>query len=288
MPFVQADAGMQLTEGTGLGLSISQQFARLMGGELTLESQIGEGSTFKLSIPVDIVDQLDALPAEPRRIISGLTPGQPTYRLLIVDDNTANRKLLVRLFEPLGFEVKEASDGRQALEIWEAWAPHLIWMDMRMPGMDGYEATRRIKATTKGQATVIIALTASALEEDREVILSEGCDDYVRKPFREDELFNTLNQFLGVTFTYEEVIAPIPDAVEVNLAELVSHLAGLPADWRLELRQATLLGYATQINSLIDRIPKGFPQVTVYLRHRAEAYDHQAILDLLDQAEALG
>ncbi len=287
MPFVQADAGKQLTEGTGLGLSISQQFAQLMGGELTLESQFGVGSTFRLVIPARAVDQLDMPIEEPRRVVSGLAPDQPTYRLLVVDDNAANRKLLVRLFEPLGFEVKEASDGEQAVEVWDSWSPHLIWMDMRMPGMDGYEATRRIKATTKGQATVIIALTASALEEDREIILSEGCDDYVRKPFREEELFNTLNQYLGVTFIYEEVLTPTPQPTDIDYAELVGQLADLPKEWRHELRQATLLGYANQINAMIDTIMQDYPQTGDYLRRLAESYDHQAILALLDQAEGL-
>jgi signal transduction histidine kinase/ligand-binding sensor domain-containing protein/CheY-like chemotaxis protein len=287
MPFVQADAGKQLTEGTGLGLSISQQFTQLMGGELALESQPGEGSIFRLVLPVSVADELEAPTVEPKRVVSGLTPGQPPYRLLVVDDNAANRKLLVRLFDPLGFAVKEASDGRQALELWEAWSPHLIWMDMRMPGMDGYEATRRIKATTKGQATVIIALTASALEEDREVILSEGCNDYVRKPFREEDLFDTLHQYLGVTFTYEDVIRTIPEPSAIDLPELVGQLADLPTEWRQELRQATLLGYANQINALIDTIEPGMPQIAEYLRQLAGAYDHQAILALLDQVEEL-
>ena len=135
----------------------------------------------------------------------GLEPGQPAYRLLVVDDLEVNRKLLVKIFRPMGFEVREAANGKEALEIWEEWEPHLIWMDMRMPVMDGYETTRRIKATTRGMATIIIALTASALEEDKAVILSEGCDDYMRKPFHEEDLFDMIAKHLGVRYVYEDI-----------------------------------------------------------------------------------
>ena len=158
---------------------------------------------------------------------------------------------------------------------------------MRMPGMDGYEATRQIKSTTKGQATVIIALTASALEEDREIILSEGCDDYVRKPFREEELFDTLYQYLGVTFTYEDIAPTVPELTAVDIPEFVTQLLELPSDWRQELRQTTLLGYSNQIHTLIDAIEAGMPLIADYLRQLADTYDHQSILALLDQAEAM-
>ncbi len=111
----------------------------------------------------------------------------------------------MKIFRPIGFEVREAADGVEALAIWEEWEPHLIWMDMRMPVMDGYETTRRIKATTRGMATIVIALTASALEEDKAVILSEGCDDYMRKPFHEEDLLDMIAKHLGVRYVYEEI-----------------------------------------------------------------------------------
>ena len=120
-----------------------------------------------------------------------LAPNQPRYRILIVDDKWTNRQLLIKLLNPLGFELKEAENGQQAIEVWEEWEPHLIWMDMRMPVMDGYTATQQIKAHLKGQATAIIALTASVLEEERAVVLSAGCDDFLRKPFKENDIFES-------------------------------------------------------------------------------------------------
>ncbi len=285
VPFVQSSAGLQAQEGSGLGLSISRQFARLMGGELTAASGPGTGSTFTLEIPLRIASAEQVQGQAPQRMVIGLAPGQPTYRMLVVDDSQVNRKLIVRLFEPLGFVVREAADGRQALEIWEAWEPHVVWMDMRMPVMDGYEATRRIKATTRGQATVVIALTASALEEDRAVILSEGCDDYVRKPFREDDLLAVLTRHLGAQFIYEPAIAR-PGAPPAPFAGgLVERLAAMPPEWRAQLRQATLLGYGDRITILLEQTADMDAALAERLQAMASAYDHRSILDLLEQAE---
>lgn len=290
VPFTQSAAGMIAQEGTGLGLSISRQFARLMGGNLSAESEPGHGSNFVLEMPFTSAEHDEVPLEEPARLVVGLAPGQRTYRLLIVDDSEVNRRLLVRLFEPLGFEVREAINGQEAVDIWKSWSPHLIWMDMRMPVMDGYEATRRIKATTQGQGTVIVALTASALEEDKEVILSEGCDDYVRKPFREEDLFNALARHLGVHFVYEEhVPAKLSRETqprgEVRQAELAGALASLPEKWRQELHQAALLGYQDRLWSLIGQVREKEPDLARNLAWLAERYDHQAILDLLHQAE---
>jgi two-component system sensor histidine kinase ChiS len=149
-PFVQSVEGRQDQEGTGPGLSISRQFARLMGGDITVESEQGDGSTFMLDVPLRRIETAELPGATVRRRAIGLEPGQPIYRLLIVDDKEVNRQLLRRMLEPFGFEIREAADGAEAVELWKTWEPHLIWMDIRMPVMDGYDATRAIKASLKG------------------------------------------------------------------------------------------------------------------------------------------
>lgn len=182
--FEQTDIGKKSSEGTGLGLPISLKFAQFMGGQITVSSRLGEGSIFQVDIPVEVLSSPVPLRQISDRYIIGLAPDQPEYRLLVVEDRWESRHLLVKILEAVGFQVREAENGAEAIAIWNDWEPHLIWMDMRMPVMDGYEATRQIKSHLKGQATVIIALTASALEEERTIILSAGCDDFVRKPFR--------------------------------------------------------------------------------------------------------
>jgi len=266
--FVQAATGQASKEGTGLGLPISRQFVRLMGGDLTVTSDgvPGQGSVFKFDGRIELVDAAEVPISQPARRVIGLEPDQPTYRLLIAEDQEASRKLLTKLLEPLGFEVREAVNGQEAIEVWEQWEPHLIWMDMRMPVIDGHQATKHIKATTKGQATAIIALTASAFEEDRQAILSEGCDDFVRKPFREAEIFDRLTKHLGVCFVYEEVE---PSAQASRPADAASSqerltpaaLAILPADWVAELYQAAVQADGDLVLDLVEQIRAQHPSV---------------------------
>jgi CheY-like chemotaxis protein len=210
--------------------------------------------------------------------------GRP-FRLLVVEDQASNRRLLVKLLESLGFQVQEATNGREALKVWERWRPHLIWMDMRMPVMDGHEATQWIKATPQGQATVIIALTATAFEEDREQILLEGCDDFVRKPFRKDEICDMLVKHLGVRFSYEEepwLPAPARPA-EASYVPSAEALAALPADWLADLQQATIKADLNLILSLIDRMRLNDPALAHDLAALARGYQYKRILSLIEQ-----
>ena len=178
--FVQTASGQKQQEGTGLGLPISQQFVRLMGGELTASSEEGKGSVFRFDVRMGMAEAVEVPVEQPARRVVGLEPGQPVYRILVVEDVFESRKLLLNLLGLVGFDARGAENGQEGIAVWEKWEPNLIWMDMRMPVMDGYEATRRIKATPKGQDTVIVALTASAFEEQRSAVMSAGCDGFVR------------------------------------------------------------------------------------------------------------
>ncbi|HEY9798691.1 MAG TPA: PAS domain S-box protein [Leptolyngbyaceae cyanobacterium] len=260
--FVQTETGRQSQQGTGLGLAISRQFVKMMGGDITVSTRLGEGTVFTFDVQVGLAEVTEVQTKQPSQRPIALAPNQPKYRILVVEDTQENRQLLVKLLELFNFEVREAVNGQEAIALWESWHPHLIWMDMRMPVMDGYDATRHIKAQPKGRDTVIIALTASAFEEERTVALSAGCDDFVRKPLQETVIFEKMAQYLGVSFVYEQSIQSSSPQHGMSKAVLTPEdLATMPAEWVAQLNEA-----ATQVDSeLIDQLIAQIPDEKVEL-----------------------
>ena len=258
--FGQTDLGQKAQEGTGLGLPISQQFVQLMGGDIQVESCVGRGTTFRFAIPVTLVRSSDLPELPSSRKAIGLAPNQPTYRILAVDDRAANRKLLVQLLTPIGFQVREAANGEEAVRIWEEWEPHLILMDIRMPVMDGYRASQTIRSHIKGQSTAIVALTASAFEENRSLVLSAGCDDFVRKPFEENILYEKLAEHLGVKYLYDDDETTTEEqstqtSEKVTLSVLHDHLEKMPRGWIDKLHQAATQVDAQLVLELLPQVP---------------------------------
>ncbi|XZO03497.1 MAG: ATP-binding protein [Microcoleus sp.] len=286
-PFVQTQTGKDSQEGTGLGLPISRKFVELMGGEMSVSSSVGKGTVFQFDIQVIVVEWAEVDSKKLTSHVIALEPNQHPYRILIVDDKPLNRQLLIKILNPLGFQLKEAINGQEAIEIWDCWEPHLIWMDMRMPVMDGYEATKHIKGTVKGQATAIIALTASVLEEERAVILSAGCDAFMRKPFREAEIFDAMHKHIGVRYIYE-------NTQEVNVLKTnnrdfeiltVDAFNGLPQQLVAELKLAILNIDLDLIDSSIAQISWQNPLLASAIANCIENFDYDRVLNLIYESK---
>jgi len=293
-PFMQTASGQQSQEGTGLGLPISKQFVDLMGGELDVSSIERQGSTFHLQIPVILADEdaVEGLGTQSQLRITGIEPGQTApdggpFRLLVVEDNTSNRELLIKLLTHFGFELRTATDGAEGLETWEQWQPHLIWMDMRLPVMDGYEATRQIKARAEatGRSAIVVALTASAFEEDREAILAAGCDDFIRKPYRENQIFDALHRHLGLRFIYETTTPEQQVTEHAQSHNLQDAIERLPIAWVTDLRQSVVALDVEKMLALVEIIHSQEPHLADTLTKWVHNFEYEKVLALVEPDE---
>ncbi len=286
--FEQSELGRKSQGGTGLGLTISREYARLMGGDLSVTSEAGHGACFQLSLPLVEVEQTQLAPATaPVRRVLRLRPGQQEWRVLVVDDRDTNREILVKMLAPLGFTMIEAEDGQAGLEAFVARQPQLVLMDVVMPVMDGREATRRIRALPEGKEVPIIAVSASVFEEQLREIIQVGATDFLRKPLREEELLEKVVRFLPAEFEYEGEAPALREEERLSGAGLAEALAQLPEDLRGELLAAARQLDRGAITSLLDAVD-GIPLETAdSLRSHAEAYRFDLIEEaLLTQRQA--
>ncbi|MEH2255216.1 response regulator [Nostoc sp.] len=369
--FEQTEIGRKFQQGTGLGLAISRKYVQLMGGDITVSTMPGIGSTFAFDVQIALTCPREIPINQIKSQIRALAPSEKVYRILVVDDSKESRMLLVKILTSLGFEVNEATDGSEALTNWESWQPHLIFMDMRMPVMDGYEATRIIKARQIGHGTantsrrfpklkqlvssrsqylaeeltnsgedevlkvvrkesstpettgviendasdastlrsrmptalappydfsrtmpdssntntIIIALTASAFEEERQKILSIGCDDFIRKPFKQEVLLEKLSKHLGLKYTNQvettnTVVVDQATQIFVSVAELLGHLSQMSPEWLQQIHYAAASCSDELILELLKQIPSDNAQVFQVLRDLANNYQFEKIMEL--------
>jgi len=280
--FYQTEKGAAQGEGTGLGLTISREFVRLMGGTIDVSSEPGKGSTFVFTVPLPEAEA-PALSAPPCQVI-GLAPDQPTVRVLVAEDNNDNRELIRLLLSNIGFGVKTVENGQQAVDCFQTWRPWFIWMDMRMPVMNGYEATKAIRALPGGNKVKIAALTASAFREDKDGILAAGCDDMLAKPVDEQKLLKVMGDQLGLRYRYADEVSG--NASELPRSNGALDLSTLSPELRAELAEAAELLDAEKIKAILAHLQPEHPEIAKAIRIWTEVYRFDLVAKLCRNGQA--
>ncbi len=278
-PFAQTGHSPDKHKGTGLGLAISRQFIQLMGGDITMKSTLGEGSLFRFEIPAEASDEAPTSQIEQR--VVGLAANEPEWRILIVEDEADNRLLLRRLLESVGFHNRIAVNGEEAIEQFKDWQPHLIWMDMRMPVMDGYEATRRIRELPNSKEVKILALTASAFKEQEEEMLTAGCNAVFYKPYSESDIFNAMAEHLSLQYVYEEDSDLIHQQSLSGLE--LKDLQNLPDEWLDEFLTAARTGDTKEMLSLTNALDAEYAETKAKLDHCINDFQLQYLIKILEE-----
>ena len=279
--FVQTSSGIKKGSGTGLGLALSRELAIIMGGDITVSSKVGTGSVFTFYVEIK-EGETEPVKAENTKYVVCLDKNEKSCRILVVDDKIENLRVAVNLLKEVGFETNEAINGEDAITKFEQWDPHLILMDLRMPIMDGFEATRRIKSTEKGKKTPIVALTASTFEEEQmkvELLLMQG---HIRKPFRESVLFSTISKILGIKYIYEDDIISESGIHPKKEWLVLNEISKLSNNLRQQMLDAIMVADFDLLIGYINAIEQDNPKLGQYLKELANDYEYGKLQQILN------
>jgi signal transduction histidine kinase/FixJ family two-component response regulator len=284
LPFQQVGEDRRKTEGTGLGLAISRQLVRLMGGELKVKSTLGQGSVFWVDLDLPETPHRPDVAKTHKGNIIGFKGSKP--KVLVVDDKWANRSVLVNLLEPIGFEVVEAIDGQDGLNKAREFKPNVIFMDLVMNVMDGFEATRRLRMLPDLINVVVIAISASVFNFDQQQSREVGCDDFLPKPVRESDLLEKLRIHLNLEWIYEKTIEERQAANQANSSLKTQNQKLIPPpikelDTLIDLAmRGDLRGIIEQIARL-EALDQQWIPFTTHLRQLAKSFKSKQVLEFL-------
>ena len=280
LPFEQAYQAPHWSEGTGLGLAISRQLVQLMGGDLQVKSKLGEGSLFWFEAILPMIEPATERDQPQDKIIIGYQG--PRLKVLVVDDIPSNRAVLVDLLQPIGFEVIEASDGRQAVILAQEKRPHLILMDRYMPLMNGHTSTSHIREMPELREVVIIAVSASVSEEDELRSREIGFDDFLPKPVKWSMLATLIEKHLRLKWVYdlrEKVVGAGIRSVERQIPPPKEELAIL-----LRLAKMGDLSAIMKRASHIKTLDEKYAPYADHLCELARNFEEGGILDLIKRS----
>jgi CheY-like chemotaxis protein len=251
-----------------------------MGGTISFSSTLSKGSIFRFNIPVHEGSEENDAKQEAKQRVLCLKPGQNEIRILIADDRETNRQLLLQMLKVVGFATQYAVNGKEAVQMVQKWKPQVVLMDMAMPVMDGYEATRKIKASPNSRNTAIVAVTASAFEEDKKRILAAGADDYLSKPFKDAELFEIIGRLTGAEYLYEETSSLKVSETADDKVLMCKTVAALPPDLVNQMRAAVESADIDQLNDLVLQLAKGQPLLAKQIQEMAARYEYEALTEI--------
>jgi len=279
-PFRQAGTQMTRAEGTGLGLSITKKLVDMMGGELNVESTEGKGSIFWMALDLPEIPNFISPDSVEEPIIIGFEGD--SYKILVVDDKEANRSVLKNLLLPLGFTIEEAVDGQNCIDKTIQFKPDLILTDLVMPVMDGFEACRRLRKNPEFKNTIVIVISASVFECHKQQSMEAGCDDFLAKPIRAEELLNVLEKYLKLTWTYDNSSTGkvVEEIVEVT------EMVGPSAQQAKILYDFAIMGDLDGIVEKLEQFEQNDSQLTPFANHireLAKDFEEEQICDLIEQ-----
>ena len=301
-PFVQSRSGVRGLEGAGLGLAISRRYVRMLGGEIYVRSVLGQGSLFGFNIPVRLTQPEQVVPQKRSQQVIGLVPNQPSYRILIVEDEPDHRQLLAKFLELDGLEIQTACSGREAIELWRNWHPHLILMDVQMPELlNGFETVFQIRMEESStdnstpqssnlsttQQTIIIAVTGHIFAENKSKLLSRGFDDFVNKPIEMEVVYEKMVTHLGIQFLYRDEIQPSyqPPPMPASLTLNPAALQSMPVEWLEQLERSAKECSDIDVMTVLKQIPEDNSELKEILTSLTYHFNFEEIVQWVESAK---